>query len=119
MYGLRKNDYFWLRVAAMDDEGFLRGAAWGTQPHVYDRLERLGFVERFELCLPRKGDTFRVHTRAITTLKGLDAVEAKRLGNIERRKKHESVHSSDGDYHGGDDRLCDLQDRDDSVMRPG
>lgn len=93
-FGIRKNDYFWLRVAAMEDPGFLPGAAWNTCRPVYDRMLALGLVERREILIPmRQGGPHR-HERAVTTGKGLRAIEARRAHNLTVQAKSESSSTS-------------------------
>lgn len=42
----RIKDTFWIRIALLDEPGFLPGAPWRMAPQVFERLEAAGMVEK-------------------------------------------------------------------------
>lgn len=88
---LRKNDYFWLRVAALDDPGFMPGCAWAAGAPVFERLIGRGYVERQEFRRDSRHGDPRIHVRAVTTAKGRREIEAQRARNLAARENAEAT----------------------------
>lgn len=82
---LRKNDYDWLRAAAMKQDGFLQGFAWNACAPAYERLRGFGLVTRVDVPLsPDRDGSPRVLSRAVATDQGQKEIARRAKFNLNR-----------------------------------